>query len=241
MQFLVLGIFLSLVSLMLSVPTASAHRDGCHRWHSCPSDTGSYTCGDLGYYSECPNVPRPVHVPVTTTQVVYSNEPITFDTVTKNTWKEYGGYAQQESAGVNGNKKISTKITYVDGVQTSSEVIATEVTAQPQNAVQVVGKRIKPLAAITKITKQKNGKYTILGKYVPGQKVVLSVDGKKLKKMDTNTKGEFTAKDVKLKTSSTIKVYRVNGEKDQQISEKTFVDLKKNRVITEYTKLHQIK
>lgn len=32
---------------------ASAHRSGCHRWHSCPSDTGSYTCGDLGYTSEC--------------------------------------------------------------------------------------------------------------------------------------------------------------------------------------------
>lgn len=31
-----------------------AHRDGCHRWHSCPSDTGSYVCGDLGYTSECP-------------------------------------------------------------------------------------------------------------------------------------------------------------------------------------------
>lgn len=33
--------------------TASAHRDGCHRWHSCASDTGSYVCGDLGYTSEC--------------------------------------------------------------------------------------------------------------------------------------------------------------------------------------------
>lgn len=33
---------------------AAAHRDGCHRWHSCPSDSGSYVCGDLGYYSECP-------------------------------------------------------------------------------------------------------------------------------------------------------------------------------------------
>lgn len=32
---------------------AHAHRDGCHRWHSCPSDTGSYVCGDLGYDSEC--------------------------------------------------------------------------------------------------------------------------------------------------------------------------------------------
>jgi endonuclease YncB( thermonuclease family) len=29
-----------------------AHRDGCHRWHSCPSDTGSYVCGDLGHGCE---------------------------------------------------------------------------------------------------------------------------------------------------------------------------------------------
>jgi len=34
-----------------------AHRSGCHRYHSCPSDTGSYVCGDLGNYSQCPNKP----------------------------------------------------------------------------------------------------------------------------------------------------------------------------------------
>ncbi len=39
--------------------TAIAHRDGCHRWHSCPSDTGSYVCGDLGYTSECPTTTAP--------------------------------------------------------------------------------------------------------------------------------------------------------------------------------------
>lgn len=32
---------------------AQAHRHGCHRWHSCPSDTGSYVCGDLGYRTYC--------------------------------------------------------------------------------------------------------------------------------------------------------------------------------------------
>lgn len=32
---------------------AVAHQDGCHRWHSCPSDTGSYVCGDTGNFSEC--------------------------------------------------------------------------------------------------------------------------------------------------------------------------------------------
>lgn len=33
---------------------AHAHRDGCHAAHSCPSDTGSYECGDTGNDSECP-------------------------------------------------------------------------------------------------------------------------------------------------------------------------------------------
>lgn len=45
---------LAVAFLALPSPDAEAHRDGCHRWHSCPSDTGSYVCGDLGYYSECP-------------------------------------------------------------------------------------------------------------------------------------------------------------------------------------------
>src|SRR3954463_11677667 len=40
--------------LMAGAGPASAHRDGCHRWHSCPSDSGSYVCGDLGYTSGCP-------------------------------------------------------------------------------------------------------------------------------------------------------------------------------------------
>ena len=33
----------------------NAHRSGCHRWHSCPSDSGSYICGDIGYCSACPD------------------------------------------------------------------------------------------------------------------------------------------------------------------------------------------
>jgi len=39
----------------LLIPASSyAHRSGCHRWHSCPSDTGSYICGDLGYPCKYP-------------------------------------------------------------------------------------------------------------------------------------------------------------------------------------------
>ena len=56
MKYAVAVVAIVVASLVaLSAPQgASAHRDGCHRWHSCPSDTGSYVCGDLGYTSECP-------------------------------------------------------------------------------------------------------------------------------------------------------------------------------------------
>ncbi len=37
--------------------TADAHRSGCHRWHSCPSDSGSYICGDAGYPCQYPTYP----------------------------------------------------------------------------------------------------------------------------------------------------------------------------------------
>lgn len=50
----------ALVALTLAMAAgtgeASAHRDGCHAQHSCPSDTGSYVCGDTGNYSECPGM-----------------------------------------------------------------------------------------------------------------------------------------------------------------------------------------
>ncbi len=47
--------FGGVVLLAALIPVADAHRSGCHRWHSCSSDTGSYVCGDLGYCSQCPD------------------------------------------------------------------------------------------------------------------------------------------------------------------------------------------
>lgn len=44
---------LLMIGVLLFPGLAEAHRSGCHRWHSCPSDTGSYRCGDLGYYTYC--------------------------------------------------------------------------------------------------------------------------------------------------------------------------------------------
>lgn len=40
-----------------STPSAEAHRSGCHRWHSCPSDSGSYLCGDTGHPCQYPTYP----------------------------------------------------------------------------------------------------------------------------------------------------------------------------------------
>ena len=41
---------------LLAMPwNASSHRSGCHRWHSCPSDRGTYICGDTGHCSQCPD------------------------------------------------------------------------------------------------------------------------------------------------------------------------------------------
>ncbi len=50
---------LAAASLALTIPgapSASAHRDGCHAAHSCPSDSGSYVCGDKGISTYCPSI-----------------------------------------------------------------------------------------------------------------------------------------------------------------------------------------
>ena len=46
--------FGALIAIILLSSSATAHRSGCHRWHSCPSDRGTYVCGDLGYSNYCP-------------------------------------------------------------------------------------------------------------------------------------------------------------------------------------------
>src|SRR3712207_5019255 len=58
-----ISLFLLILSALLAPVPAQAHRSGCHRWHSCPSDTGSYVCGDLGYDTYCPNKKPPTPQP----------------------------------------------------------------------------------------------------------------------------------------------------------------------------------
>jgi hypothetical protein len=53
MRSLLVLLFVTVLVISLSQPYAFAHQSGCHRWHSCPSDRGTYECGDTGYCSQC--------------------------------------------------------------------------------------------------------------------------------------------------------------------------------------------
>jgi phosphatidylserine/phosphatidylglycerophosphate/cardiolipin synthase-like enzyme len=48
---------LMLILLGTSLTGLDAHQDPCHRRHSCPSDQGTYVCGDLGHCDQCPGTP----------------------------------------------------------------------------------------------------------------------------------------------------------------------------------------
>jgi endonuclease YncB( thermonuclease family) len=43
------------IVIYLGVGTAWAHQHPCHGWHSCPSDRGTYVCGDTGRCDQCPD------------------------------------------------------------------------------------------------------------------------------------------------------------------------------------------
>jgi hypothetical protein len=62
-SFKILANFVLAAFALASSPTALAHRSGCHGAHSCPSDTGSYVCGDKGNSSQCGNSVAPSATP----------------------------------------------------------------------------------------------------------------------------------------------------------------------------------
>jgi len=50
-------LLLIILAILIVPASASAHRSGCHRWHSCPSDSRSYTCGGAGHPCLYPTYP----------------------------------------------------------------------------------------------------------------------------------------------------------------------------------------
>lgn len=52
-----LALIVIILGTLFFTDPAFAHRSGCHRWHSCPSDSGSYICGDAGHPCQYPTYP----------------------------------------------------------------------------------------------------------------------------------------------------------------------------------------
>jgi hypothetical protein len=75
----------SFIFIFLLPITSWAHRSGCHRWHSCPSDSGSYVCGDAGHPCRYGTTTIPVaNAPISQTEsrfIVETDIPISNDIV----------------------------------------------------------------------------------------------------------------------------------------------------------------
>lgn len=228
-------------SFSVLVPSASAHRSGCHRWHSCPSDTGSYICGDLGYNSECPTVnTQPTRTPVISVRNAASEEVEKYSEETRYVYDEYEGYTKVIQEGLNGIDNVTTPITYTDGVETSRGTPQKTIKTSPTNKITLVGARIKPQAIVESVSKtKKKDKYDISGTYKPSSEVVLSLNNKKIKRAKTDKDGKFTFKGIKIKNSlSEIKIYKRENRKESQVSELTYVQLNPYTIKTEYQKTH---
>ena len=77
MKILALVLILTLSIGVIQLTPSYAHSSGCHRWHSCPSDSGSYVCGDLGYDKYCPKSSTPKAEPKEKVQTKTESKPKT--------------------------------------------------------------------------------------------------------------------------------------------------------------------
>lgn len=249
----ILSVFAATLFTIININIVFAHRDGCHRWHSCPSDSGSYTCGDLGYTSECGAViSAPVYiprVPVKTTQTITREESIPFKTITRYDYREYPGYTKVKTAGSLGVKVVTTTVSSTDDVETGRSDTSNAVTRHPVDKVTIEGGRSKPLAKIYGIADSdpgfwglNRGKFNIWGKYKANSRVYLYVDKVERSNARSNEQGWFTFNNVRVdKEEAWLHVFERTGDNIITISEKTKVNTVNKRVTTEYMLLHPVK
>lgn len=246
----ILGVLTIAGFLATPAKQVSAHRSGCHRWHSCPSDSGSYVCGDLGYYSECPGgapTKKPAQTftprtPVVTKKNVTTDEVIAFRSIERKNYHEYPGHRQVATPGVNGVRRTITEVTLTDGSETARNVLSTETPTAATDEIIDIGARIEPEAKITRFwyTKKKDV-FDIKGTFKPNAEVVVSVNGKKVKRAKTDSKGVFLFKGIKItQKDPELKIYERKNRKERQISEKTFVNRATRDLTTEYQRLHAL-
>lgn len=82
--------------------------------------------------------------PTTTTKEVTESEVIEFDKTTVESTSLAKGKNEVTTEGVNGERMLVYKVTYVDGVETKKELISSEVTTKPVDEVTTVGTYVTP-------------------------------------------------------------------------------------------------
>jgi hypothetical protein len=250
-RLVLVGICTLLLSIALPIAVStvvSAHRDGCHRWHSCPSDSGSYVCGDLGYTSGCGTVVpvAPIIVappaPVKTSKEEVKESAIKFKTIKKFNRVEHVGYKKILTTGKAGVKATKVVVQYTDGVETTRDKPVETITQVPVDEVVEVGTRQKPTARFTKIREMKPGfmnwnkdKYIVEGFYKPNKEVILHQNSKEVGHTKTNKDGYFEFHGLKRADKpSWLMLYIKPKGKLEQVSDKTRAIFTTKELKTEY-------
>lgn len=248
---IILIALLGTATILVPTGNVSAHRDGCHRWHSCPSDSGSYVCGDLGYTSGCgtsaaPTVKKPaiVRVPVKTVKTESKQSIVAYSVTKKYNPNEYPSYKKNISPGATGVSVTKTTIQLTDGTETSRSVPVVSVIEEPVDEVIEVGNRTKPVCRITKIVEMNGGFFNLnKGKYIAegfcpaDTKILLYQNDKKVSTAKSNKDGYFEFKKLKKAEKSSWLV--INDDNGKRLSEKTQVTFTQQKYKTEYAMLHE--
>lgn len=114
---------------------------------------GVFVIGSIanGMNTPSPTTPAPAtdqvnSQPVTTYKEVSETAAIPFEKTTSESSLYDKGTTQVTTAGVDGEKTLTYKVTLVDGVETKREVVKEEVTTAPVSEITSVGTYVKPAA-----------------------------------------------------------------------------------------------
>lgn len=84
--------------------------------------------------------------PVTTYKELDETEPVAFEKTSAQSSSLASGTSQVTTAGVDGVRTLTYKITLVDGAETKRDLISNEVTTQPTAEVTTIGTYVAPVA-----------------------------------------------------------------------------------------------
>lgn len=251
-----IGTCLVLCILVLSPSIALAHRSGCHRWHSCPSDSGSYSCGDWGYSNYCPTQTPTYTAPITTTKDFITVQKIPRGVAYQDNENEYPTYRKTIKEGMDGERSSKIVVTYTDGIETSRTEPSSTITHQPISKVVEKGSRIVPLGFIDSVEKVKDGgwfgwnrgKFIVTVRYRENTKIVLTKNDNIIDTGTTDKNGEYVFSNISLSDKDSISIGTNDGRdwfwqapKSTRVSEKCVFDKDDTTLTTEYAILHSKK